>query len=88
MSLVKVFCFVLIASAFVPLSHSANAASHTGRAPVFKIIQIKGDLYFVVAGFHRTALLVTPEGIILGTPLAWLFRSGSRSSFHNASVQL
>ncbi|MCZ6609988.1 MAG: hypothetical protein O7A66_08300 [Alphaproteobacteria bacterium] len=69
-SLVKVFCFVLIASAFVPLGHSANAASHTGRGPVFKIIQIKGDLYFVVADFHRTAFLVTPEGIILGDPIS------------------
>jgi len=70
MSLVKVFCFVLIASAFAPLGHSANAASRTGRSPVFKIIQIKGDLYFVVAGFHRTAFLVTPEGIILGDPIS------------------
>ncbi len=69
-NLVKVFFFVLIASAFVALGNSAHASSHGGSAPVYKIVQIKGDLYFVEGGFHRTAFLLTPEGIILGDPIS------------------
>lgn len=66
MSLIIVFCFVLIASAFVPQGHSQNAA----EGPVGEIIQLTGNLYYVRAGFHNTVFLVTPEGIILGDPIS------------------
>jgi len=48
----------------------AVSAAAQAPAPVREIVQVRGDLYFVRAGSHNTAFLVTPDGIILGDPIS------------------